>query len=60
MKCEVCEKDLQGEDFDGWFSEAKTHWMSDHADLMAQMKDKPKEEGEKWMADAKAKFDAIQ
>lgn len=35
-----------------------THYASDHADLMKAMEGKPKEEGEKWMAEAKARFDA--
>ena len=34
------------------------HYMKDHADFMEAAKDKPKSEGEKWMAEAKARFDA--
>ncbi len=35
------------------------HYTADHADVMAAMADKPKSEGEKWMADAKARFEAV-
>ncbi len=31
--------------------------MTVHADLMKEMMNHPKEEGEKWMAEAKAKFE---
>jgi len=33
--------------------------MSDHADFMEANKDKPKEEAMKWMADNRARFDAL-
>jgi len=58
LKCEICDADIQGEDFDGWFQAARTHWMAEHADVMKAMAGKPKEEGEKWMAEAKRQFDA--
>jgi hypothetical protein len=32
--------------------------MTAHADLMKEMMNKPKEEGERWMTEAKAKFEA--
>jgi len=32
-------------------------WNAEHADIMKQMEGKPKEEGEKWMAEAKKRFD---
>ena len=33
--------------------------MSDHADVMAANANKSEEEGMKWMADMKAKFEAL-
>jgi hypothetical protein len=58
VKCEICDADIQGEDFDAWFKAAFAHWTAEHADIMKQMEGKPKEEGEKWMAEAKKRFDA--
>jgi hypothetical protein len=34
------------------------HYMADHADVVAGMANKPKSDGEKWMAAAKARFEA--
>ena len=58
LECEVCGADIQGEDFDQWFQAARAHWSAEHADLMQEMAGKPKEEGMKWMAAAKERFDA--
>lgn len=58
LKCDICDTDIQGEDFDAWFQAARGHWGAEHADVMKAMAGKPKEEGEKWMAEAKKRFDA--
>ena len=58
LKCEICGADIKGKDFDSWFKAAHDHWASNHADLMKAMEEKPKEEGEKWMVEAKKKFEA--
>jgi len=58
MKCDICDTDLQGEDFNDWFQASHKHYMADHADVMKEMERKPKEEGEKWMAEAKIRFEA--
>jgi hypothetical protein len=58
LKCDLCEIEIEGEDFDSWFKAAHAHWTSNHADAMKAMEGRPKEEGEKWMAEAKKKFDA--
>ena len=58
VACEVCGAGIQGEDFDAWFKASHTHWVAQHADVMKEMENKPKEEGMKWMAEAKKKFDA--
>ena len=57
LKCEVCEAGISGEDWDDWFKSAHEHWRTHHSDLMRAMKDKPKEEGEKWIADKKKEFE---
>lgn len=58
MSCDQCDKEFSAEAFDGWFEQMKKHYMSEHADFMAQSANKSKEEGMKWMADMKAKFEA--
>ncbi|KKU28799.1 MAG: hypothetical protein UX42_C0007G0014 [Microgenomates group bacterium GW2011_GWC1_46_20] len=57
LKCDVCEFMAQGETFEDWFGAMHEHYTTAHADLMKAMEGKPKEEGEKWMAETKAKFD---
>ena len=58
VKCDVCGTDIQGEDFGAWFKASHAHWVARHGDLMKEMEGRPKEEGMKWMAEAKAKFEA--
>lgn len=58
LKCDVCGTDIQGENFDAWFKAMHAHYMTAHADMMKEMMSKPKEEGEKWMTEARAKFEA--
>ncbi len=58
IACDNCEFEGQGETFDEWFKVMLEHNKTAHADMMEEMMAKPKEEGEKWMSDAKAKFDA--
>lgn len=58
LKCDVCSVGIDGQDFDAWFKAAHAHWIKDHATLMKEMESRPKEEGEKWMAEAKARFEA--
>ncbi len=57
MKCDACDLDIPGEDFDAWFKAAFAHYNEAHADMMKEMEGKPKEEGEKWMAEAKKRFE---
>jgi len=59
MSCDLCEQEFSAGTFDEWFGQMKGHYMSDHADVMAQNSGKSKEEGMKWMADMKAKFEAL-
>ena len=59
LSCDMCDKEFSADTFDGWFEQMKGHYMADHADVMASNANKPKEEGMKWMADMKAKFEAL-
>lgn len=57
MSCDLCDSLFTAEDFEGWFKQMQGHYMENHADFMEKNKDKPKEEGMKWMADAKERFE---
>jgi len=59
MKCDMCENEFEAESFDEWFAQMKNHYMTDHADFMKESQNKSKEEGMKWMADMKTKFEAL-
>ena len=59
LPCDICGVPIEGETFDVWFKAMHRHYMTAHADIMKNMMEKPKEDGEKWMADAKEKFEAI-
>lgn len=59
MPCDMCDQQFSAESFDEWFGQMKGHYMSDHANVMKQNANKTKEDGMKWMADMKAKFEAL-
>ena len=59
LSCDMCDKEFSAATFEDWFEQMKPHYMSDHADIMASNANKSKEDGMKWMADMKAKFDAL-
>jgi hypothetical protein len=61
MKCDICDNEFSAETFDQWFEQMKGHYMSEHADFMKEAQSKPnsKEEGMKWMAEMKEKFESL-
>jgi hypothetical protein len=59
LSCDICPREFSAETFDDWFKQMQGHYMSDHADVMAANAGKSKEEGMQWMADMKAKFEAL-
>ena len=59
MSCDICDTQFQGETFDDWFKACQQHYMADHADFMAAAAGKPKEEGLKWMEEARKRFEAV-
>ncbi len=59
LSCDMCDKEFSAATFEDWFEQMKPHPMTDHADIMASNANKSKEDGMKWMADMKAKFDAL-
>ena len=58
LSCDLCSRTFSAETFDDWFKQMYAHYMADHADVMAGMANKPKSDGEEWMAAAKARFEA--
>lgn len=59
IQCDMCEHVVQGETFDDWFNAMHMHWAAAHKDRMKEMQETgTKEDGEKWMAEAKRRFDA--
>jgi hypothetical protein len=58
LPCDICAQDFAADTFEDWFTQMYTHYTADHAEVMAAMADRPKSEGEKWMADARARFEA--
>ena len=58
MPCDLCGKVFSAETFEDWFKQMQQH-MTDHADFMKEAQNKTKEEGMKWMADMKAKWEAL-
>jgi len=57
LKCDLCEVTMEGETFEAWMEAAHAHYSVAHAEVMKDTS-KTKEDGEKWMAEAKARFEA--
>jgi len=57
LSCDICPARFSAESFDDWFRQMQTHYMSDHADVMAAMAHKPKAEGQAWVVAARKRFD---
>lgn len=57
LSCDICDTTFDAETFEEWFKQMMPHYMADHADFMEASKDKTKEDGEKWMAAAKKRFE---
>ena len=58
LKCDACSFEGSGETFEEWMKVMYDHNIKDHPEMMKEMMAKPPEEGEKWRAAARAKFDA--
>ena len=63
LKCDLCDHKAQGNTFGEWMEALKPHYAEAHADVMKQKGEQSKEEQmagmQKWMADNKARFDAV-
>jgi len=58
LKCDLCEVIAEGETFEDWMEALKPHYMKGHADVINDPS-KTKEDMLKWMAENKARFDAV-
>jgi hypothetical protein len=58
LKCDLCEYEAQGETFEDWMNALKPHYMETHPEVMKDPSH-GKEEMENWMAENKARFDAV-
>ena len=59
MACDQCDKTFSADSFEDWFEQMKNHYMAAHADIMSANAGKSKEEGMAWMAEMKARFEAL-
>ncbi len=57
VKCDLCDVTMDGDTFEDWMKAAHAHYGVAHAEVM-QDTSKTKEDGERWMAEARARFDA--
>ncbi len=58
LSCDLCDADFTAETFEDWMAQMMPHYKNDHADVMEANKNKTKEEGMKWMAENRARFDS--
>ncbi len=57
LKCDMCEVTAEGETFETWMQALFPHYQEAHPEIMADSS-KTKEDGEKWMAENRTRFDA--
>ena len=58
-QCDQCDQVFHAETFQGWFKQMHAHYTGDHADILKEMMATgTKEDGERWMAEARARFEA--
>lgn len=63
LKCDLCEVTAEGETFEEWMKALMPHYMDVHSDVMKAEEGKDEDEmekgKEKWMAENKARFEAV-
>ena len=60
LPCDICGKACAAADFKSWFQLMLAHWKVHHQKEMNDMQQNySKEDGEKWMADHQAQFEAL-
>ena len=58
MKCDLCDHEAEGNTFEEWMKALMPHYMAAHADVMSDPGN-GEEEKHRWMADNRARFDAL-
>lgn len=58
LKCDLCEATAEGETFEAWMEALKPHYHEAHIDVMKDSS-KTQKDMEKWMAENKARFEAV-
>jgi len=62
VKCDLCDVIVDGETFEEWMEDLKSHYMQTHADVMkgkaGLTEQTKKEDVNKWMSKNRARFDA--
>jgi len=57
VQCDLCGHMTEGETFEAWMQNLMPHYKTAHAEVMADSS-KTKEDGMRWMAENKVRFDA--
>jgi len=57
LKCDLCDTVVEGETFEAWMQALMPHYKTEHADVMSDP-NKTKADGERWMQENRARFDA--
>ena len=57
LKCDLCDHEAKGENFEAWMEALKPHYGEAHPEVMNDS-NHTKEDMGKWMAENKARFEA--
>ena len=57
LQCDLCDATASGETFDEWMKALYPHYQEAHPEVMNDPT-KTKEDGERWMKDNRARFEA--
>ncbi len=57
LKCDMCDATAEGETFEAWMQALMPHYQVAHPEVMSDPS-KTKEDGERWMAENKVRFDS--
>lgn len=62
LKCDLCDHEACGENFEEWMEAMKPHYTKDHTDFMKEQGEKSEKEQmaemKKWMETNKTRFDS--
>ena len=57
VKCDLCDVTASGETFEEWMKALYPHYQSAHPEIVNDP-NKTREDGERWMAENRVRFDA--